>query len=95
MAGLSSDVRQHYGRMLEKTRELAEQVRETAERVHQQALEAHRLIEIARRQSARGRELSRKGREEARAVEATIQWSLDTANKAERHPSGKRAGLCR
>jgi hypothetical protein len=75
-----SDVQRQYSRVLDKARELSQQVRETAERVHQQALEAHRLTEIAREHSARGQELSRKGREEARAVERSLRWSLDTAN---------------
>jgi methyl-accepting chemotaxis protein len=77
-----SDVQRPYGPVLAKARELSQQVKETAERVHQQALEAHRLTAIAREQSERGRELSRKGREEARAVERSLRWSLDTANNA-------------
>lgn len=81
-----------YGRVLDKARELARQVRETAERVHQQAVEARRLIEIARQQSERGRTLSRLGREEARAVEGSIKWSLDTTNKAGRRLFGKGDG---
>ena len=89
MARQSADDRRSYSRVLAETRQLAEQVRETAERVHRQAAEAHRLTEIARQQSERGRELTRKGRLEARAVETSIKWSLDTAYKAERRLSGK------
>jgi hypothetical protein len=76
--------------VLAKTRQLAEQVRVTAEGVHQQVLEARGLIAIARQHAERGRQLSLRGREEARAVERSIRWSLDTSHKAERPESGKR-----
>ena len=89
MANPLFDRRGSYSRVLDKARKLSEEVRDTAERVHEQALEAHRLTEIARQQSERGRELSRLGREEARAVERSIKWSLDTAQQPNRHPSGK------
>jgi hypothetical protein len=92
MADLSSEMRRHYGRVLDQARKLAQQVRETAKRVHLQALETQRLTEIARRHSARGRELSRKGREEAHSVEGSIRRGLDTAYKAERRLSGKDEG---
>ena len=88
MADLPCDNRRPYGRVLDKARELSEEVRETAKRVHQQALETHRLTEIARQHSERGRELSRLGREEARAVEVSIKWSLDTAQS----PNPRRSG---
>ncbi len=92
MAGRSSNIQQQYGRVLDTARQLAEQVRVTAERVHQQALEARRLIAIARQHSERGRELSRQGREEARAVERSIRWSLDSSHKADRPSSGNGEG---
>jgi hypothetical protein len=89
LTGPQCDPRSIRRRVLEKARELAEEVRATAERVHQQALEAHRLTDIAR-QSERGRELSRLGREEARAVGLSLQWSLDTAQRAGRGRSDKK-----
>ncbi len=89
MAGRSCNLRQKYGRVLDKARQLAEEVRVTAERVHQQALEARRLIAVARQHSEKGRQLSRLGREEARAVESSIGRSLDAAHEAERCRSGK------
>jgi hypothetical protein len=78
-----------HGCVLAKARELAEQVRLTAERVHRQALEAHRLTDIARREAERGRELSRAGRGEARSVNGSIEWSVDTAPQTGRHLSDK------
>jgi hypothetical protein len=78
-----------HGRVLAEARELAEQVRLTAERVHRQALEAHRLTDIARREAERGRELLRAGRREARSVNGSIEWSLDTGRQTGRHLSDK------
>lgn len=85
MTGPPCNSRSVHGRVLEKARSLAEEVRQTAERVHQQARESRRLTKIARLEAERGRELSRTGRGEARAVQGTIESSIDVARKACRH----------
>ena len=89
MAVPPRDLKPQHLQVLDRARELAEQVRKTAERVHEQAKESHRLTEIARRHCERGRELSKLGRDEARAVQGSIQWSIETALQAGRRLSGK------